>query len=190
MSLDDLKKAARKAASAKRKQAHAADDGTAIERAQAFFIDNVDLGEHSVISGFLPIGSELDLRPMLADLADAKHTIVLPCVVGDNTPLLFREWQVGDPLVEESFGTMAPADDAPEHVPDILLVPMLAFDKAGYRLGYGGGFYDRTLEKIRPMKKVIAIGVAYGEQRVEAVPRGDHDQPLDLIITDEGIIVP
>lgn len=190
MTLDDKKQEARKAASAIRKQAYGADDGSAIERIQAFFIDNVTLGEHSVISGFLPIGSEIDLRPMLADLSDDKHTIVLPCVVGKNVPLLFREWKIGDPLVEESFGTMAPADDAPEHIPNILFVPMLSFDKAGYRLGYGGGFYDRTLEKIRAQKKVIAIGVAYGEQLVDEVPRGEYDQPLDLIVTDEGIIVP
>ncbi len=190
MTLDDLKKAARKQAGAVRKQAYQADDGSALDRVQAFFIDNVPLGNHSVISGFLPIGSELDLRPMLADMSDAKHTIVLPCVVGNGMPLLFREWKIGDPLVEEKFGTMAPADAAPEHVPDILLVPMLAFDKAGFRLGYGGGFYDRTLEKIRAMKKVIAVGVAYGAQQVDEVPRGEHDQPLDLIVTDEGIIVP
>ena len=85
---------------------------------------------------------------------------------------------------------MAPADDAPEHIPDVLLVPMLAFDRAGYRLGYGGGFYDRTLEKIRAMKKITAVGVAYGEQQVESIPRDEHDQPLDMIITDEGIIIP
>lgn len=190
MSLNTIKKDARKAASAIRKQASAADDGSAIERVQAFFVDNVPLGEQGVISGFLPIGSEIDLRPMLADLIDAHHKVVLPCVVGKNTPLLFREWTIGDPLVEDGFGTMAPADDAPEHIPDILLVPMLAFDKAGYRLGYGGGFYDRTLEKIRLMKKIIAVGVAYGEQQIDEVPRDGHDQPLDLIVTDEGIIVP
>ncbi len=190
MNLNNIKASLRKDASLIRKQAYNHDDGSAIFRIQAFFIDNIKLTTNTVISGFLPIGSEIDLRPMLSDLSEDNHIITLPCVAGDNMPLLFRRWQLGDPLIKESFGTMAPADNAIEHIPDILLVPMLAFDEQGYRLGYGGGFYDRSLEKIRSLKKTIAIGIAYGEQQVNHIPRDNHDQPLDMIITDEGIIIP
>ncbi len=190
MDLKNIKANLRKDASSIRKQAYKNDDGSAIFRIQAFFIDNIKLTSNTVISAFLPIGSEIDLRPMLSDLSEDNHIITLPCVVGDNMPLLFRHWQLGDPLIKESFGTMAPKNNAIEYIPDILLVPMLAFDNQGYRLGYGGGFYDRSLEKIRAVKKITAIGVAYGEQQIDKIPHDHHDQPLDMIITDEGIIIP
>lgn len=188
MDIAEIKKQARKEASARRKEAAQADDGTAVEALLDLLLSAVQPAEGSVISGFLPIGSELDLRPLLSRLHDLGHTIVLPCVVGDEQPLVFREWKLGDPLVKESFGTVAPADSAPEHAPDVLLVPMLAFDRKGYRLGYGGGFYDRTLEKLRTFKDVKAVGVAYAAQEVAAVPTNEFDQPLDLVLTEKEAI--
>ena len=189
MELSEIKAAARKAASARRKAAHGADDGGAVTRIEALFRDMEPAGT-KVISGFLPIGSEIDLRPMLASLGNDGHTIVLPCVVGNDMPLKFREWKLGDPLVKENFGTVAPADTAPEHAPDIILAPMLAFDRSGYRLGYGGGFYDRSLEMLRRTKQVLAVGVAYAAQEIDDVPHDNLDQPLDMIITDKEIIRP
>ena len=144
--------------------------------------------EGIVVSGFLPIGSEVDLRGILANLSAKGVISTLPCVVGNDMPLVFRAWQEGDELVKESFGTVAPAETAQEYAPDILMVPMLAFDRKGYRLGYGGGFYDRSLEKLRKEKNVIAVGVAYAAQEVEEVPRDHFDQPLDLIITEKEVI--
>ena len=100
--------------------------------------------------------------------------------------MVFRLWKQGDALIEESFGTRAPAATATEVQPDILIVPLLSFDRAGYRLGYGGGFYDRTLEMLRKIKPVLAVGVAYSGQQVDAVLRGPYDQPLDWILTESG----
>lgn len=190
MELSEIKQQARKQASLRRKEAAQKDDGGAIMKITDLFLGAAQPSDEAVVSGFLPIGSELDLRPMLARLSVEGHLIVLPCVVGNDQPLVFRQWVVGDPLVKESFGTVAPADSAPEHAPDILLVPMLAFDRQGYRLGYGGGFYDRSLEKLRAQKKVMAVGVAYAAQEVTAVPHDALDQPLDLIVTEEGVIRP
>ena len=189
MELSQIKAQARKAASSRRKAAFAEDDGSAITKIEALFRD-MEPANARVISGFLPIGSEIDLRPMLASLGEDGHCIVLPCVVGNEMPLKFRAWKLGDPLVKENFGTVAPADTAPEHAPDIILAPMLAFDRKGYRLGYGGGFYDRSLEMLRKTKQVLAIGVAYAAQEVEDVPHDGLDQPLDMIITEEEIIRP
>ena len=91
-------------------------------------------------------------------------------------------------MVEETFGTRAPMPDAPEMEPDLLIVPMLAFDRSGFRLGYGGGFYDRTLERLRSMKPVTAVGVAFAGQEVAYVPHDDLDQPLDWIVTEREAI--
>ena len=188
MDLVEIKKRARKEASAVRKEAFAADDGSAMPSLEKLFLETVAPAEGAVVSGFLPIGSEVDLRGLLANLSAAGRIAVLPCVIGNDMPLIFREWREGDELVKESFGTVAPAGTAAAHDPDILLVPMLAFDRKGYRLGYGGGFYDRTLEKLRKSKDVIAIGVAYAAQEVDDVPRDHHDQPLDMIITEKEVI--
>ncbi|MDF1748969.1 MAG: 5-formyltetrahydrofolate cyclo-ligase [Alphaproteobacteria bacterium] len=140
----------------------------------------------TIVSGFSSIGSEIDVGPALTALRLLGCQISLPCVIAPRTPLVFRLWQDGDELVEESFGTRAPAPTAAEVHPDILIVPLLSFDRAGYRLGYGGGFYDRTLESLRKTKPVIAVGVAYSGQQVDAVLRGPYDQPLDWIVTEIG----
>jgi 5-formyltetrahydrofolate cyclo-ligase len=105
-------------------------------------------------------------------------------VIAPEQPLIFRAWEPGDKLVPGVWDIPIPQESAEEVLPDVLLVPMLAFDRAGYRLGYGGGFYDRTLEKLRALKKVTAIGVAYQAQLVDQVPVGPHDAPLDYILTE------
>lgn len=188
--LADRKAAARKAASAARKAARDAAGPGAPAALSAIFAGALEPLPGTTVSGFLPIGSEIDPRPALRHLRVMGCEICLPCVVAPDAPLVFRAWQENDTLVEESFGTRAPAPSAPERVPDILMVPMLAFDDAGYRLGYGGGFYDRSLEALRAVKRVVAVGVAYSGQRVDAVPRGDFDQPLDWIVTQSGAFRP
>ena len=105
--------------------------------------------------------------------------------MGCGLPLVFRAWKPGDALVAAAFGTRVPSDDAPVLTPELLLVPMLAFDDRGYRLGYGGGFYDRSLAGL---KSPIAVGCAYDAQRVDDLPVDDHDRRLDWIVTETRIL--
>ena len=109
----------------------------------------------------------------------------MPVVVGDGLPLGFRSWAPGDAIVPGNWNIPVPADTATALLPDALLVPMLAFDRQGYRLGYGGGYYDRTLLALRALKPVIAIGVAYAAQEVAEVPREPFDQRLDYVMTEK-----
>ncbi len=137
-----------------------------------------------VVSGYWPMGDELDIRPLLTRLHRMGHPIGLPVVTGRGQTLRFRRWEPGTPMVEASFGIRIPEAGAPEVVPEFVLVPMLAFDRAGYRLGYGGGFYDRTLAALRRAGPVAAVGVAFAAQEVATVPRDPLDQPLDWIVTE------
>ena len=131
---------------------------------------------------------ELDPRPTLSELSARGCRIALPMVVGKGEPLLFRAWDGDEPLQDGPYGTMQPGDDADVLEPLLLLVPMLAFDRAGRRLGYGGGFYDRTLAALRGRFAVQAIGIAYAEQEVEAVPAGPEDARLDGVVTERAFI--
>ncbi|MEJ1979268.1 MAG: 5-formyltetrahydrofolate cyclo-ligase [Acetobacteraceae bacterium] len=138
----------------------------------------------AIVSGFWPMGDEIDIRPLLHALAARGHVLALPETPPLGQPLVFHRWQPGDPLRQERFGTMT-ADGA-AITPDVLLVPMLAFDRQGRRLGYGGGYYDRTLAALpgRP-----AIGCAFAAQEIPAVPVGPFDISLDAIATECGVIL-
>ncbi len=135
-----------------------------------------------VVAGFWPLPGEIDIRPLLLALAGRGHQIVLPATPPSGKPLAFHRWRPGDRLVAERFGTVRAAGEALR--PDVLLVPLLAFDAAGGRLGYGGGYYDRTLAAL-PGRR--AIGCAFSAQQVTEVPMGPHDVPLDLVATEEGM---
>ncbi len=152
------------------------------------FLETVSPPEGAVVSGFWPMGSEIDTRPLLEVLSRRGHPVCLPVVVGPGAPLIFRAWEPGDILKPGGFNTEVPEESKPELEPEILLVPLLAFDRQGYRLGYGGGFYDRTLSNLRGAGARLAIGVAFSVQEVEAVPRGEYDQPLDMILTERDVI--
>ncbi|MFT5180286.1 MAG: 5-formyltetrahydrofolate cyclo-ligase [Alphaproteobacteria bacterium] len=134
----------------------------------------------------MPIGSEIDCLPLLNRLDAAGVPLCLPVVTAPEAPLLFRRWAPGDPMVTGSFGISEPALAAPEVSPQVLLVPMLAFDRHGNRLGYGGGYYDRTLKALRAAADVVAIGVAFAGQLRDKVPVSENDQPLDWILTEVG----
>lgn len=134
----------------------------------------------------MPIGSEIDCVPLLKRLAESDADLCLPVVTGPDAPLTFRRWQPDDRLVTGSFGISEPTAAAPELSPRVLLVPMLAFDRRGNRLGYGGGYYDRTLKELRAQADVVAIGVAFAGQLRDKVPVSDTDQPLDWILTEIG----
>jgi 5-formyltetrahydrofolate cyclo-ligase len=186
VSLIDIKKQARKAAAAARLKAHRNDRGRAGAALAMTGLDFLGLPAGAVVSGFLPYQTEIDVRPLLARLAAVGLVTALPVVTGRGEPLTFRAWRPGEPMEPGAWNIPVPRGAAAEVAPDVLLVPMLAFDSGGYRLGYGGGFYDRTLERLRRDKPVIAVGIAYAGQEVHQVPRGPHDQPLDWILTEMG----
>ncbi len=140
------------------------------------------------VSGYWPMRDEFDVRPLMTRLAERGHVCALPVVVARGEALVFRRWRPGDALVEAGFGTREPGAEAAATVPDIVLAPLLAFDEAGRRLGYGGGYYDRTLRALRVAGRVLAVGVGYQAQRVDEVPSGDGDETLDWIVTEEQAI--
>jgi len=188
----EWKQRERRAAADRRAQAFASLPQAGQDLA-ARFHDAVHLPRGAVVSGYWPLDGELDIRPLLHQIHEQGHPIGLPVVKGKGQPLLFRRWTPGTVLVQGSFKVMTPPEGAPEIEPDVLLVPLLAFDHAGYRLGYGGGFYDRTLEKRRhgahsggthSGHRVLAIGVAYAAQETDSLPRGPFDQRLDWIVTE------
>jgi 5-formyltetrahydrofolate cyclo-ligase len=137
----------------------------------------------AVVSGFWPIGREIDIRPLLHALHGRGHAVVLPVTPKRGNPLTFRVWRPGDVLEAERFGTFRPMGE--ERVPDFLLVPLLAFDRRGGRLGYGAGFYDRTLAGLRQR---FALGCAFAAQEMCEVPMGPGDIRLNAIATEREII--
>ena len=187
IALSEQKSALRKQAQATRELAHASvGDHAPLVLASRMFPLEATVHRRT-ISGFHPYQSEIDVRPLLGMLAGQGWTTALPVIMAKGQPLEFRRWLPGEPTSPGHWGILRPSDDAPVVEPDVLLVPMLAFDRKGFRLGYGGGYYDRTLEKLRALKKATAIGVAYAAQEVDAVPRGPHDQPLDFIMTEKEL---
>ena len=140
--------------------------------------------EGAVVSGFWPMGQEIDIRPLLTDLHTRGHRVVLPETPKRGNPLIFRLWHPGSVMVQERFGTSHP--DGPVLIPDFLLVPLLAFDRRGYRVGYGAGYYDRTLGRL-PGR--FRLGVAYAEQELDEVPAGPYDERLDAVATERGVIL-
>jgi 5-formyltetrahydrofolate cyclo-ligase len=140
----------------------------------------------ATVSGFAPLADEFPLWPLLRRLAGAGVPLALPVIEAKGKPLLFRAWQPGDRTTPGVWGIAQPVPDKPSVEPDILLVPLLAFDLAGWRLGYGGGFYDRTLRRLRALQPVVAVGIAYDQQRVDAVPHLDYDERLDWVLTPSG----
>jgi 5-formyltetrahydrofolate cyclo-ligase len=177
----------RRAAGLRRRALAAAEaPGIAGARAADRFLANFSLPKGAIVSAYWPMGDELDPRPLMARLHQAGHVIGLPVVVAKGAPLIFRAWTPATRFVPGGFKTQVPEPGAAEVLPDVLIVPLLAFDAVGYRLGYGGGFYDRTLETLRVSARVQAIGFGYEGQCVDAVPRADYDQPLDAIVTEQS----
>ena len=139
----------------------------------------------TVVSGFWPMAEELDIRPLMIELFNQGCQLALPVVVAKRQPLVFRAWRPGDPLEAGVFGTLHPSPKREVVEPDALIVPLLACDEEGWRLGYGGGFYDRTLEALRAKKIVTAVGVGFNAQLLPEVPHGPSDQRLDWLLTDK-----
>ncbi len=182
MSLDDVKSAARKAAFARRKAAFEAANPT-----QAGVLSEFLAGHRGVpVSGFMPINSEINPLPAMAEAA-AYGPVGVPVIRGKGQPLVFSQWEPDGALVEGPFKAMVPAVER-LMVPQIVIVPLVAFDRHGGRLGYGGGFYDRTLEGLRARGSVLAVGFAFAAQEADDLPLEPTDQPLDMIITEANVI--
>lgn len=181
MSLPEEKKMARSAARKRRDAAFSSEVSEQISGHLAEFLSTYSC---ATLAGYLPIRSEVDPRPAMT-----RHSgpVCVPRVPGPAQPLEFLEWTPGCDLVEGAFGVMVPETERLV-VPDVLIVPLLAFDAAGYRLGYGGGFYDRTLDVLRASGQVVAIGLAFAEQQTDKVPVEATDQPLDFIVTEHGLL--
>jgi 5-formyltetrahydrofolate cyclo-ligase len=143
---------------------------------------------NAIVSGFMPLKSEIDPLPLMKKLAEAGATLALPVVLGRGKPLVMRRWKWGEPLAEGVWGLRQPRPEAPEVEPDILLVPLLAFDRTGHRIGYGAGYYDMTIAGLRARKSVTAIGIAFAAQEVAAVPATPRDEKLDLVLTEREVI--
>ena len=151
-------------------------------------LETIDFPSGCVISAYWPISSEIDPRPLMNRLHEEGHPIALPVTVARGSPLVFRAWRPGDRLEPDTFDTRVPLEYQRKLTPRVLIVPLLAFDRAGTRLGYGGGFYDRTLTRLREAGTVLAVGVAYAAQEVAEVLRDGGDQPVDWIVTETETI--
>jgi 5-formyltetrahydrofolate cyclo-ligase len=176
--MTDPKAAARTAAFARRKVAFSAGQGQAAE----ILADVLSAHQGKALAGYMPMRTEIDPLPAMS----AHQGLVgVPVIMAAATPLKFREWGPGVAMVAGEFGALIPAEGA-WVTPQVVIVPLLAFDSRGFRLGYGGGFYDRTLQGLRAKGPVLAIGFAFAAQEVDAVPTDDFDQRLDLIVTEAG----
>ena len=144
-------------------------------------------GQQGCISVYACMGSEIDPAPLCERLTDLGHVLCLPVMIELGQPLVFRQWRPGDELEPKKWGILEPLARAPVVEPDLILLPMVAFDAQGWRLGYGGGFYDRTLARLRSLKTIVAIGLAFDEQEVDAVPHAAYDERLDLVLTPSGL---
>ena len=147
-------------------------------------VDELAVAPGAIVSFYWPMGDEADPRLLANAFAARGHTLALPVVVVKKSPLHFRAWREGDPLIVHPFGMHEPSESAARVMPDVLLIPLLAFDARGTRLGYGGGFYDRTLASLATKR---AIGIAYAGQEMAELPCHDHDHPLDSVVTENGV---
>ena len=177
------KSAARTAAFARRKAAHQPHGAT------AGYLSEVLAGHRGVpLAGYMAMRTEINPTPAMEEAA-AHGPVGVPVIVRAGQPLKFRSWEPDCALVKGEFGAMIP-EAGDWMIPQIVIVPLVAFDRRGGRLGYGGGFYDRTLEKLRAAQPTMAIGFAYTAQEDEDLPLEPTDQPLDLIVTEQGVITP
>jgi len=152
---------------------------------QQTFLNETHFKSYQRVAAYWPMSGELDIRPLLPSLQARGQVCALPVVLNKNTPLIFRKWLPGDVLVAGPHGTLHPREDAPLVIPDLVLAPLLAFDLQGGRLGFGGGYYDRTLVNL---PTVTTVGIAYDEQAVDEVPTDRLDQRMDWIVTPTRVI--
>jgi 5-formyltetrahydrofolate cyclo-ligase len=186
MTVADLKKAMREHTLAARGVIKEAQPDAARRMAENF-LKSVPLARGDTVSVYIAIGDEADPSPLIDALRKRGHVIALPRVAGKGKPLAFHRYDEAKALVPGVFGLSQPAQDWPEAVPDVLVVPLLAFDAQGNRLGYGAGFYDRTLQGLRARRSVVAVGYAFARQEMAEVPHDEGDERLDMVVTEHGV---
>jgi 5-formyltetrahydrofolate cyclo-ligase len=185
--IDDLKATLRRESLARR-DALSADDRAAAAQVISARPFPVAVPPGAIVSGFMPMKSEINPLPLLRTLADAGAALALPAVAGKGKPLIMRAYAFGEPLASGVWGIREPAPDAREVFPDIVLVPLLAFDRRGHRIGYGAGYYDMTIAALRARKPVVAVGIAFAAQEITQVPTTPRDARLDLVLTEDEVI--
>ncbi len=178
----------RKAAGKNRAAAHEQNADRAAQDIAETGLDFLKIPGGLTVSGFYPCRTEIDLRPLLVRLASEGWRTCLPIVLEAGLPLVFKAWVPGDETEPGIWDIPIPVSSAETVEPDVMLVPLLAFDRQGYRLGYGGGFYDRTIEKLRRQKPLTTVGIAFAAQEMTMIAHDCHDQRLDWILTEEGPI--
>jgi 5-formyltetrahydrofolate cyclo-ligase len=183
------RKASLRAAALERRAALPASYGRqAADEVAARLADELQVPHGATVAGYWPLGGELDPRPGMDRLRARGHALALPRLDGRHQPLLFLAWDQGDVLVPGTFDLLEPHPSRPRRLPDVVLAPLLAFDRQGGRLGYGMGYYDRTLDHLRSLgRRPLAIGIAFAAQEVDEVPTGPADVPLDGVITERAL---
>jgi 5-formyltetrahydrofolate cyclo-ligase len=142
----------------------------------------------TIVAGFMPMKTEINPLPLMRKLADAGAQLALPAIAGRGQPLIIRAYRFGDELARGQWGIREPKPDAREVAPDILIVPLAAFDRAGHRIGYGAGYYDLTIHALRAQKNITAIGIAFAAQEIREVPATPRDERLDFVLTERETI--
>jgi 5-formyltetrahydrofolate cyclo-ligase len=171
-----------------RREAIAVDQRAAAAQAIAARALPLPVTTSTVVSGYSSLKSELNPVPLMRRFADAGARLALPVVAGRGQPLIMRAWSFGDPLASGVWGIREPMPQAREEFPDVLIVPLLAFDRSGNRIGYGAGYYDMTIHRLRAMKSVVALGLAFAVQQFDRVPVTARDARLDLVLTEREVI--
>ncbi|MDD3288525.1 MAG: 5-formyltetrahydrofolate cyclo-ligase [Alphaproteobacteria bacterium] len=172
----------------KRLVAHVAAPDAAL-KLRDYFMADVFLDPCSVVAAYAAIGEEMNLFPLIESLVEKEHIVCLPIVGERNSPLVFRKYVPGDSLVQNRIKIPEPEDSQAELTPSVVLVPLLAFDRNGFRLGYGGGYYDCTLKVLREKNPSVRVfGIAFSEQEIASVPVEEHDMRLDGVVTEAGFI--
>lgn len=190
MAESDALIAAKREARARGLAARAAGDPRLGLRLAGWVLASLRLPPCAIVSGYWPLRDEIDPRPLMLALAGRGHPLALPIAGARGTVMGFRRFRFGDVLAQGPFGTCHPSPLAEAVTPAVLLVPLVAFDAAGGRIGHGAGYYDRTLAALRQQRRVLALGIAYAAQRQPRVPVGPHDMPLDAVATEEGLVAP
>jgi 5-formyltetrahydrofolate cyclo-ligase len=185
--IKDLKATLRREAMARREALPTVDRVAAAQTIAARGLP-VKVTPGNTVSGYSPLKSEISPMPLLRRCADDGAALALPVVVGRGNPLIMRAWAFGAPLASGVWGIREPPPAAPEVFPDILIVPLLIFDRRGHRIGYGAGYYDMTIARLRAMKQVTAIGIAFAAQEIDTVPTTPRDAALDFVLTEREII--
>jgi len=181
------KPSARAIAKSRRNSIPTKDRQWAAKKAAKSFLQNITLQKHFVISAYWPLPSELDCRPLIHALFNGGYRIALPAIALQKQSICFRRWQPGDGLAKSNLGVLEPLPNAEEIIPNVVITPFLAINSQGFRLGYGGGYYDRALRILRETAPdLLAVGLGYSAQEVATLPYDENDEPLDWLVTEQG----